>query len=39
VLWRTNRSYLDGAAQPFLTTRMPYLSPRPRTVRRRVGFA
>jgi hypothetical protein len=37
-LWRTNRSYLDGAPQPFLTTRMPYPSLRPRTERRRVGF-
>jgi hypothetical protein len=38
-LWRTNRSYLDGAARPFLTTRMPYPSLRPRTERRRVDFS
>jgi hypothetical protein len=38
LLWRTNRSYLDGAPAPFVTTRMPYPSLRPRTERRRVGF-
>jgi hypothetical protein len=37
-LWRTTRSYLDGNARPFLTTRMPIPSLRPRTERALVGF-
>ena len=37
-LWRTTRSYLDGSPRPFLVTRMPVPSLRPRTDRTRVGF-
>jgi hypothetical protein len=37
-LWRTTRSYLDGSPRPFVVTRMPVPSLRPRRVRRRVGF-
>jgi hypothetical protein len=37
-LWRTTRSYLDGSPRPFLVTRMPVPSLRPRRERRRVGF-
>ena len=36
LLWRTTRSYLDGSARPFVTTRMPVPSLRIRTERRRV---
>ncbi len=38
-LWRTTRSYLDGAARPFLVTRMPVPTLTPGTHRRTVGFA
>ena len=38
ALWRTTRSYLDGSPRPFLVTRMPVPSLRPRRERRRVGF-
>jgi len=38
LLWRTTRSYLDGSPRPFLVTRMPVPSLRPRVERRRVGF-
>jgi hypothetical protein len=38
LLWRTTRSYLDGSPRPFLVTRMPVPSLRPRTERRAVGF-
>jgi hypothetical protein len=38
VLWRTTRSYLDGSPRPFLVTRMPVPSLRPRVERRPVGF-
>jgi hypothetical protein len=38
LLWRTTRSYLDGSPRPFLVTRMPIPSLRPRVERRRVGF-
>jgi hypothetical protein len=37
-LWRTTRSYLDRATQPFRTTRMPVPSLRPRTERVPAGF-
>jgi hypothetical protein len=37
-LWRTTSSYLDGSPRPFLVTRMPVPSVRPRVERRRVGF-
>lgn len=37
-LWRTTRSYLDGSHAPFVTTRMPVPSLRPRTERRRIDF-
>ena len=37
-LWRTTRSYLDSNPRPFLTTRMPIPSMRPRTERALVGF-
>jgi hypothetical protein len=36
LLWRTTRSYMDGSPRPFLTTRMPVPSLRPRTERRTV---
>jgi hypothetical protein len=39
VLWTTVRSYRDGLAVPFRRTRIPVPSLRPRTERRRVGFA
>jgi hypothetical protein len=39
VLWMTVRSYRDGLALPFRRTRIPVPSLRPRTERRRVGFA
>jgi hypothetical protein len=38
LLWRTTRSYLDGSPRPFLVTRMPVPSLRPRLERRAVGF-
>ncbi|MGQ0825632.1 MAG: hypothetical protein ACT4OX_11525 [Actinomycetota bacterium] len=38
VWMMTMRSYLDGAALPFLTTRMPWLTLRPRTARLHFGF-
>jgi hypothetical protein len=37
-LWRTTRSYLDGNPRPFLTTRMPIPTLRPRTEQTLVGF-
>ena len=33
-LWRTTRSYLDGSPRPFLVTRMPIPTSRPRRERR-----
>jgi hypothetical protein len=37
-LWRTTRSYLDEKPRPFLVTRMPIPTLRPRSERRSVGF-
>ena len=37
-LWRTTRSYLDGSPVPFLVTRMPIPTLKPRRERIRVGF-
>ena len=36
VLWTTMRSYRDGQNIPFRRTRMPWMTLRPRTERRRV---
>ncbi len=38
LLWRTTRSFLDDAPQPFLVTRMPVPSLSPGSQRHRVGF-
>ncbi len=38
LMWRTTRSYLDGSPRPFVTTRMPVPSLRPRVERKRIGF-
>jgi len=38
LLWRTTRSFLDGAPRPFLVTRMPVPTLSPTSQRRQVGF-
>jgi hypothetical protein len=38
VLWTTMRSYRDGQTIPFRRTRMPWMTLRPRTERRRVSL-
>ncbi|HET9729445.1 MAG TPA: hypothetical protein VFR41_08505 [Acidimicrobiia bacterium] len=37
VLWTTIRSYRDGLALPFRRTRMPWITLRPRSERRRLS--